>query len=718
MAPMSGPDGSCASAISVAAERRPHVGAAYQHAMTSAAVPSVHLLSRLRVLEARVQAAVAVRRSADLTPDDPFRGLYISDLDLARLMSGPRLPLATDPAADQALRQVEAAADTAEAAGDDLRLRRLARTFGLEPIDVELLLVALAPDVDSRFESLYGYLHDDVTRRRASIGLALELSGAPLAAADGRSRLVAGAPLVDGDLLLVEETDRPFLTRPLRVPDRVALYLLGDDRPDPLLTDLVITPPRAAGTEPDGLARALAAGARLCYLRERPGAGGRSLATAALARAHMTSLAVDLERSASGVDPALVAAVALREARLRDAGLIAGPIDALGDAGGRAIRLLAESGWPILLTGRRAWEPRWARTVPLVVDVALPGAAQRAELWRVGLDGDRPLTLDPVALAHYRLGAEQVARATDAARLAAAFAGRALDPVDLQAGARAQNAAGLERLARRTEPRAGWDGLVLPQAVLEQLRELAARVRHRDRVLDEWGMGARSSRGRGITALFAGESGTGKTISAEIVAGELGLDLYVIDLSTVVDKYIGETEKNLDRIFVEAEGVNGVLLFDEADALFGKRSEVRDARDRYANVEVAYLLQRMELFDGMAILTTNLRANVDEAFTRRLDAVIDFPMPSEGERRRLWTLHLPPELPRSGDVDVSFLARAFRLSGGSIRNIALTAAFEAARADGPVSMADVIHGTVREYQKLGRLVLEAEFGPYHTLVGR
>ena len=200
---------------------------------------------------------------------------------------------------------------------------------------------------------------------------------------------------------------------------------------------------------------------------------------------------------------------------------------------------------------------------------------------------------------------------------------------DVAAGARAQNAAGLERLARRVEPRVTWSDLVLPAGVVEQLRELTGRARHRDLVLDEWGMARTSLKGRGVTALFAGDSGTGKTMSAEVIAGSLGLDLYVIDLSTIVDKYIGETEKNLDRVFTEADRVNGVLLFDEADAIFGKRSEVKDARDRYANVEVAYLLQRMEQFDGMAILTTNLRANVDEAFLRRLDAIVDFPLPED-----------------------------------------------------------------------------------------
>jgi SpoVK/Ycf46/Vps4 family AAA+-type ATPase len=201
-----------------------------------------------------------------------------------------------------------------------------------------------------------------------------------------------------------------------------------------------------------------------------------------------------------------------------------------------------------------------------------------------------------------------------------------------------------------------------------------------------------------------------------VIARELGLDLYVIDLSTVVDKYIGETEKNLDRIFSEADRVNGVLLFDEADAIFGKRSEVRDARDRYANVEVAYLLQRMERFDGLAILTTNLRANLDESFTRRLDVIVDFSNPDEAARLALWRMHLPDGLPVAKDLDLEFMADRFALAGGSIRNICLTAAYFAADADSPVEMADLIRATGREYRKLGRLTIEAEFGQYHGLL--
>jgi SpoVK/Ycf46/Vps4 family AAA+-type ATPase len=285
----------------------------------------------------------------------------------------------------------------------------------------------------------------------------------------------------------------------------------------------------------------------------------------------------------------------------------------------------------------------------------------------------------------------------------------------LAAGARAQNGVGLDRLARHVSPEATWADLVLPPDALSGLQHLADRVAHRDRLLDDWALRRGGGRGEAVTALFVGESGTGKTLAAEVIAGALALDLYVIDLSTVVDKYVGETEKNLERVFTGAEGVNGVLFFDEADALFGKRSEVSDARDRYANIEVAYLLQRMESFDGLAILATNLKANLDEAFARRLSLVVEFNQPDAPERRRLWDKSFGA-VPLGDDVDLDFCAEAFRLAGGDIRNVAVTAACFAAAGSQVVTMLDLIRAIQLEYRKLGRLCGEAEFGQYFHLL--
>jgi SpoVK/Ycf46/Vps4 family AAA+-type ATPase len=371
---------------------------------------------------------------------------------------------------------------------------------------------------------------------------------------------------------------------------------------------------------------------------------------------------------------------------------------------------------PTILAGRRTWDPGWSEVVPFIHDVPPPDRSERAAAWRASVNGDLSIGVDAgTVTGHLRMTPAQIERAATAARWNAIAAGRKVTAADLRAGARAQNAAGLERLARRVEPRVTWDDLVLPPETLRPLRGLAARARHRELVLDEWGLRGRSGgTGHGIAALFAGPSGTGKTLAAEVIADEVGLELYAIDLATVVDKYVGETEKNLDRIFTEANEVNALLFFDEADALFGRRSDVRDAHDRYANIEVAFLLQRMESFDGIAILATNLRSNVDDAFTRRLDAIVDFQPPDPERRKQLWELCLGRSAPRGPDLDLDFCAEAFELAGGNIRSIALAAGYAAAERGGTIGMIDLIAAIEQEYRKLGRLCSEAEFGPWHS----
>ncbi|MGM1061237.1 ATP-binding protein [Saccharothrix sp. Mg75] len=650
-----------------------------------------HLFARLAVLERRIRDAVAARRDTDPNPDDPFRGLYLSDEAIDALLATRREPFVPFQAT--------------AASG---RLGRLADTAGLTGLDVELLLVALAPDVDSRFEQFYGYLNDDVTRRRATAGLALRLCGLPEASAAGRARLDPSSPLPAAGLLAVEDRDRPFLSRSLRVPDRVVNHLLGDDRSDTALAGVAKVVEEVDGSVDVGpLVRAFRAHVRLAYLRERPGGGARETAAAALRHAGFAVLEVDATRLRAEPDrPALTAAV-LREAVLRRAGVVLGPVE---DEAPPAD--LAHPAVPLVVFGPGAWDPRWNADPPLLHDAAPLPVAVRADLWRARLAGRLAPGVDPAAAtAHFVLGPGQIDRAARAASVSALVDGGVVTTDHLRAGARSQNAAGLQRLARRIEPAVGWDDLVLPAPVVGLLGELAARARHRDRVLDEWRMRPGGGRGRGVTGLFAGDSGTGKTMSAEVVAASLGLDLYTVNLATVVDKYVGETEKNLERIFTEASGVNGVLLFDEADAIFGKRSEVRDAHDRYANIESAYLLQRMETFDGIAVLATNLRANLDEAFTRRLDVVVDFPLPDEPLRRLLWDRCLGASAPRA-EVDLGFLAAAFELAGGHIRSAAVTAAYLAAESGRPVGMAEVVGAVAREYRKLGRLVGEREFGRY------
>ena len=349
------------------------------------------------------------------------------------------------------------------------------------------------------------------------------------------------------------------------------------------------------------------------------------------------------------------------------------------------------------------------------LEVDLPGTAEQGVLWRRVLGGAAERwngQIEGVA-AQFRLGLREMQAAaaaaavdSDGAASATGAHGAAVDATALWNACRAAARPRLDDLAQRIVPAAAWDDLVLPPAAKATLQEIAAQVRQRTRVYETWGFADKGARGLGISALFSGPSGSGKTMAAEVLASALALDLYRIDLSQVVSKYIGETEKNLRRVFDAAEAGGAILLFDEADALFGKRSEVHDSHDRYANIEVSYLLQRMEAYRGLAILTTNMKSALDTAFLRRLRFIVGFPFPDAAQRADIWRRIFPSAVPTDG-LDVERLAR-LNVIGGSIRNIALNAAFLAAEAGAPVRMAHLAQAARSEYAKLEKPLTEAE----------
>jgi AAA+ superfamily predicted ATPase len=352
------------------------------------------------------------------------------------------------------------------------------------------------------------------------------------------------------------------------------------------------------------------------------------------------------------------------------------------------------------------------RTV-LLVDVPMPSFGERQSAWAelAGVEDTGDVA------AKFRLSVDQIAAAAEVSRIAARSRGSAApDPAELDRGARYASVSRVGELAARLDAAYRWEDLVVPERQRVLLKSISAYLRHRDRVLSDWGYERTVARTQGLKVLFAGESGTGKTMGAQVLGAELGLDLFRVDLATVVSKYIGETEKNLERIFSAADGSNAILFFDEADALFGKRSEVSDSHDRYANIEVAYLLQRMEAYPGAVILATNYKRNIDDAFIRRLDFVVDFPFPEAEDRRRIWSLVIPSAAPLGDDVDLDFLATQFKLSGGAIRNCSLAAAFQAADQDTEIQMRHLVRAVAQEYAKQGRLTLEADFARFHELV--
>jgi SpoVK/Ycf46/Vps4 family AAA+-type ATPase len=343
------------------------------------------------------------------------------------------------------------------------------------------------------------------------------------------------------------------------------------------------------------------------------------------------------------------------------------------------------------------------------LEVPAPTPAEQQALWHGVLEAGLNGTVDRL-VSQFELGCDEIEAAGADARTRLAGGATAADA--LWDASRVQARRRLDHLAQCIEPAAAWDDLVLPETERRTLRELVMHVRHRLLVHETWGFAEKSRRGLGLSALFAGPSGTGKTMAAEVLAGELRLDLYRIDLSAVVSKYIGETEKNLRRVFDAAENGGAILLFDEADALFGKRSEVKDSHDRYANIEVGYLLQRMEAYRGLAILTTNMKSALDSAFLRRIRFVVQFTRPDLAARREIWRRVFPARTPTQG-IDVDALAR-LDVTGGSIRNIALRATFLAADAGAPVGMAHLAEAARSECAKLERPLGESELAGWSS----
>ena len=659
------------------------------------------LVAQLNLLRDRVGALVEHRSSDDPSAQDPMRGLHHTAESIGWLLELPSGVPRTDDAG-YTTEPVYPRLESGQAGRGTRRLALLAHRFGLSALDVEILLIAMAPDLDRAFEPFYGYLNDDVTRRRASVALSLELCGRSVLDRAGRVRFGAGAPLLAGGLLVLEDPDRPLPSRALQVPDRVAGFLLGDDAPDDELIGLVrvIEPaPAAAGRRhevpdvPAGLVAALAAGPMLLRLRERRSGTADLRAVEVLHAAGRGAVQVDIDRLPQDqLDR--IAALTVREARLRGAGLVIESAQKVDP------RPFCDPAVPVLLLGAGRHETGGRR--PLVVD--LDAEPDRLSLWRAGLGELAPGTDLAAVTAPYRMTAARVRSAVATARALAEIDGPAVTAEHIHRAARLENNWSAGNGVRHVEPGVGWSDLVLPEEPAAQLTEFVDRVRNRDQVLGSWRLRRGGGRGRGVTALFAGESGTGKTLAAEVIARELGLDLYVVELSAMVDKYVGETEKNLQRLFDEADRVDAVLLFDEADSIFGKRSETKDAHDKYANMESSYLLQRLEAFDGIAVLTTNLRSNIDDAFTRRFDLIVDFPFPDRALRRALWEQCLSGPVPVGPDVDLDRVSEPYELAGGSIRAAATTAAYLAAARGRPVAMQDVLAGARREYRKMGRLV--------------
>jgi hypothetical protein len=713
-----------------------------------------HVLAELTRLDLLLRIQVRRLRRSRGGREDELSAFCVSEAEIDELLDTPisATGAADRPGAavpeDLAARLAQCSSEIAERMtrseqrGVRLRLLVLGELFELSPFDLDVIVIGLAPEFGRRYERLYAYLHDDVTRRAPTVELVLTLLCAGLGSqVAARTRFTPAAPLVRHQLITLApdpaQRSSALPGQDVRLDPRVARFLLGDDELDGGLRSCArIVIPHAPLDE---LRFPAEFRARLARLAEQPGddlvlffqgsygVGRQAAAAACCLRWGAALLVVNAELLAAHpvTEFATLLTLVDREARLQGAVLYWEHADALLDEPLRAHRtlllaMLAAHPGPAFLAGGRTWEPADAPDGMTFVrlEFPAPGHPERLQLWRAALDGVPGADLDPeldlaTVAGRFRLSGGQIRdAAATARRLAQARApGTArLTQQDLYAACRLQSNRKLAALAQQLTPRYTWADIVLPADRMAQLREIADQIRYRGVVYESWGFADKVAHGRGLAVLFAGPSGTGKTMAAEVVAHELALDLYKIDLSTVVSKFIGETEKNLARIFAEAATSNAILFFDEADALFGKRTQVRDAHDRYANLEISYLLQRMEEHEGVVILATNLRKNMDDAFVRRLRFTVEFPVPDVADRHRIWTRIWPDAAPRDPDLDLESLARRVDLPGGNIRNIALAGAFLAAADGGVVTMDHLVRATRREYQKMGKVVTPGDLG--------
>ena len=697
------------------------------------------LRAELRWLDVLIHRETLRLRAAYQLSLDEFRGLYISDEQVEALVregSGGAADLAQLDLAARELR-VDRTVFTAAVSP----FARIAHEFELTPLEQDILLAVAATELEPKYETLYAYLNNDVMRKAPTLGLLERLLGRDEGSRlDVRAALRANATLLTSRLLHASGSE-PLGTMhaALKVHPALPGYLLALGYADGC--DLVRPRPR------ESLARdAVLDGALLARLRTTTRAWIRGAETAPIWLLHghdamrreaaaaslcamlgLELLAIDATALRHHEESATILRGTLLRQRLTNAGLLLTGVELLSDSEGRLtadartiLRLVRQARRPVFIDcespGPTAEALRGAHVISIGVSDLDRGS--RAAIWANALAA-RQLVAAPEAIQSVADGFGLLTEQIDRAAQALADHRDDAEPVsaaELAAAARAASDQSIARMAQRMPQPFTWSDLVLPPSTIRRLRDIVHAIRDRQLVFGDWGLAQRAG-GFGLRLLFSGPSGTGKTMAAATIARELGLDIFRVDISQTVSKYIGETEKNLDKIFHAAAHSNAILFFDEADALFGKRSEVKDAHDRYSNIETAFLLQRIEEYAGVVFLASNLSRNMDTAFSRRLNFVVDFPLPDRDARERLWRLMLANGIPIAGDVDVAFLAAQFPLSGGEIRNVTLDAAFFAAQsAERRVGMKAIIVALARELTKQGRAPSPAEFKQHHTLI--
>ncbi|WP_171684451.1 ATP-binding protein [Paenibacillus planticolens] len=721
-----------------------------------------HYKDELILLDKKLE--LLYRRRQKLTPDpqtDSFRGMFVSEDEFIRLIG--------EQEGDAGLQEEEAdllagiqeteiyiaqRLEESRKKGVFLPLSYAASVFVLSAIEERFVMLALAVELDRKYERIFGFLQDDLTNKTPVVSLALQVACSnPEEMRTARTTFVAPDGRLARFLLQREEQEirgQSLLSKPLVLDKRIVAFLLDSGELDPKLKPAVemvypddeLAPllvqedfqQRLRGFVHEALQAPAAERKRLAFHLWGNAGAGKKLQVKHFSSHFNKPLLIanlaDVLLHAASFEETVSAIV--REAILHQAVLCFTRLEALYPEEpdlaaqqrlGKFHDMLGSYGGMVfLLAGkynRLNWKPK--ERLLLEHELQVPDEGGRERLWtafarELGVSAGIDFR---VMSGKFRFTPGQIYRALTLARGYSAWqrepqaaAPEGLDTAALYKACYQQVQHKLERKATRIEPRYQWGDIILPPEQKDQLRNACNQVKYRGVVYSDWGFEKKLAYGKGLSMLFAGPPGTGKTMSAQVVAGDLQLELYKVDLSQVISKYIGETEKNLHEIFEEAQLSNAVLFFDETDALFGKRSEVKDSHDKYANIETAYLLQKMEEYQGITVLATNLLNNIDEAFLRRINYVIKFPFPDSEYREKIWQSMFPPAAPLSADVDFKYLAQHYEIAGGNIKNVVLSSAFLAAEAGEPIRMPHIIKSIRHELQKSGKILARQEWEDY------
>lgn len=712
------------------------------------------ILFELMRVDRIVQKAVLTAHNT-YKSNDAFQGLYITAEDVDKYMSmaigvprwlGNGLDNACDIHDDIGTGNEYPVnfTDKSKLTDHGSRLHVLKNSFDLSDDDIDIILFCMLVEIDAKYEKIYAYLHDDITIKKMTVSLMIDLlSDSFTSGLKIRERFNSSSALIRNNLIRIEcggtESQNTFLSCHLRIDKRILDYLLGFD-------DLIVY----SDTAPHKYIKSEYK--KIKYLENIENTilnivnDSRCREVSYVINVHCDD-SKDQYQLINNISSSLgiclikfdcnsivkskqfnqLVDLIIRENRLQDVLFYGCHFSVLLQDESRDMleyihEKLLDENIILFIDSDEDWRPTGKHVNSVVFGLPIISLEDRKTILKEELEKENiVIEKDDVSYVaqRYKMGFNQIKeavyRAKSTLRWDAQGANACSKSVLLNA-CKMNTLSKIISFSSKQEAVRTLNDIVLPDDQYCQLIEIINAVKNKAIVLDEWGFGKKLSVGKSINVLFAGGSGTGKTLAAEIIATELGMDIYKIDLSSVVSKYIGETEKNITKIFDNAMSSNSILFFDEADALFGKRSEVKDAHDKYANIETGHLLQKIEEHDGVVIMTTNLRNNIDNAFVRRMYAIVEFPFPDKNSRQQIWQRLFPDEVPISQEVDYELLSKQFKLTGGNIKNIGLYAAYLSANENEKLNMIHLICATKREFQKLNKPCTEAEFGSYYEII--